>query len=511
VTAPNQSDGPSFVTLLADDSAYRELADWALTREERWAVLMALNDLNQARLQETIPQDQISKVIRTDAFTLGVMRSSSAYRAFNKGPRYINRNVLPWIDDARADFSTVASLRGFDEPHQVSIRFGSTASLVSDRVHVLIGKNGTGKSQLLRQIVGSLALQADDDDSAVFLDTPNALFDPSAVKSLPIPNAVLVFAADVDSPFPRRARLDTALDYSYFGLSTSADGGSASNSLEQHSLGSVLRDLLRDDTTLKDRTRFQLFRDVVRPVIPLTLLHLPIRSGTKNVSGIVTDASGHSWLPFEHVPSSEQQTLYLAAALDTDRDLGLLDGSGQEFPPSSGQRVYLRFAAQALGVIAQGSLLVLDEPETHLHPNFVSEFMTLLHQILEATNSIALVATHSPYVVRETPTACVHVVHRKGNAPSITGVHLKTLGASVSSISDAVFGDPSAKRFHRIIAKQLALKASEAATTDAQRVAWLIETYGQELNTEMLSTVRYLLTYKPQAPDETEGDDVESD
>ena len=490
---PPEASDPRFVTLLSNDSTYRELAEWSASMEERWAVLLAVNDINQARVQRTISPELIQAVTSTEVFTLGVMRSSSAYRAYAKGARYVTKQLTPWISDAREAFEIKTRLNGFDESHEVSIEFGGVTNLVSDRVHVLIGKNGTGKSQLLNQVVGSLALKADNGTSQVFLDKPNLTFSASTVSERSIPNAVLVFSADDDAPFPRKARLDTALDYSYFSFSTVPT--EFSSDLERHSLGRALRDLLRDDTSLKDRTRFQIFKDVVSPVLPLSVLHLPVKRNTKKLPpGTVVDAGGNAWLSLRNMPGGEQQSLYLGAAVDTDRDIGLIDSSGQEFPPSSGQRVYLRFAAQALSVIAQGSLLILDEPETHLHPNFVSEFMTLLHQILDATNSIALVATHSPYVVREVPSACVHIVARNRNIPSITGVHLRTLGASVSSISDAVFGDATAKKFHRLLAKQLAKRAGQVSDDDDAQIAWIINTYGHELNTEMLSTIRFLLT-----------------
>ena len=94
-------------------------------------------------------------------------------------------------------------------------------------------------------------------------------------------------------------------------------------------------------------------------------------------------------------------------------------------------------------------------------------------------------------MVREVPSICVHVVRVEGNAPEIGGVHLKTLGASVSSISDAVFSDSTAARFHYVIARELAKQAKEHVGTEAQRVAWLVKTFGDELNTEMLSAIRF--------------------
>jgi len=489
------SDNLQFVTLLGDDATYRSLAEWAADLSERLAVLFCANDLNLARVENVVPSSKLEVITRTDAFTLGVMRSSAAYRAYHKGARYITREeLLPLVNDARGPFQIDVKLRGFEEAHRLGIQFSQDKSLVSDRAHVFIGKNGTGKTQLLRQVIGSLARQADKSEADVFLDQPNSEFHTAALSGLAIPNAVLLFSSELGDLYPQKARLDTPLDYSYFSLAAAA--AHTSNPSEGH-IVSAIRDLVRDDSLLRGSSRLDVLGRVLGPVIPSSQIHLPIRKKSARVNGTVLDKQGMRWLALDRVSGGEQQRLYLAADIDEDRDISLLDSDGNEYPPSSGQRVYLRFAAKALSVISVASLLLLDEPETHLHPNFISEFMTLLHEILEATNSIALIATHSPFVVREVPGHCVRVFVRAGGVPEVTGVHLRTLGASVSSISDAVFGDATARKFHNLIAHQIATKAAGAALSERERVAWVWETYGHELNTEMLSTIRFLMNRPP--------------
>ena len=66
-----------------------------------------------------------------------------------------------------------------------------------------------------------------------------------------------------------------------------------------------------------------------------------------------------------------------------------------------GEISFLKFAAQVSLHIENGSLLLLDEPETHLHPNFISRFVSLLDSLLAITGSAAIIATHSAYFVRE--------------------------------------------------------------------------------------------------------------
>ncbi|MDP1738041.1 MAG: AAA family ATPase [Caulobacter sp.] len=49
---------------------------------------------------------------------------------------------------------------------------------------------------------------------------------------------------------------------------------------------------------------------------------------------------------------------------------------------SSGELAMFRFAAQAVAAIEQGGPLLFDEPETRLQPNFVSDFMDVLQDLL---------------------------------------------------------------------------------------------------------------------------------
>jgi ABC-type Mn2+/Zn2+ transport system ATPase subunit len=111
-------------------------------------------------------------------------------------------------------------------------------------------------------------------------------------------------------------------------------------------------------------------------------------------------------------------------------------------PLSSGQASFVRMAAQLALNVTEGSLVLIDEPETHLHPKFVSQFMAMLDSILGATKSVAVIATHSPFVVREVSKDQVHVLHVNSEKTiEVFRPRLKTFGADVGTISASVFGD----------------------------------------------------------------------
>jgi predicted ATP-binding protein involved in virulence len=145
--------------------------------------------------------------------------------------------------------------------------------------------------------------------------------------------------------------------------------------------------------------------------------------------------------------------------------------SGEEIPLSTGETTFIRLAAQISLHIDAGTMLLLDEPETHFHPNLISQFTVLLHQLLELTGSFAIIATHSPYFVREVPQSQVHILRRTDDGrfenPTVT---LRTFGADVGSISEFVFGDDLYGSLVERIRTRMSAHPSEARALLAQLV-----------------------------------------
>jgi hypothetical protein len=121
--------------------------------------------------------------------------------------------------------------------------------------------------------------------------------------------------------------------------------------------------------------------------------------------------------------------LYYATTLNEQRKLLLVQAVDWTHAPvmfalgelprnlSSGELAMLRFVAQAVGAAERACIFLFDEPETHLHPNFISEFMDTLNHLLSATQSVAIIATHSAYIVREVPRQHVRVISKIAKCP----------------------------------------------------------------------------------------------
>ncbi|WP_158544809.1 AAA family ATPase [Blastococcus sp. TF02-9] len=120
-----------------------------------------------------------------------------------------------------------------------------------------------------------------------------------------------------------------------------------------------------------------------------------------------------------------------------------------EFADSStGHKFVLNIVAQLAANLRQRSLVLLDEPEAHLHPPLVAALLKAVHHLLQAHDSFAVVATHSPVVLQEIPADHVHVLSRFGQETRLSAVDIETFAEGIGAITRSVFHlDSSATDF----------------------------------------------------------------
>jgi hypothetical protein len=119
---------------------------------------------------------------------------------------------------------------------------------------------------------------------------------------------------------------------------------------------------------------------------------------------------------------------------------------------SSGQKLLLFILAKVLANIRQGSILLFDEPETHLHPQMLSSMMRLLHILLREFRSYAIVATHSPIVLQEIPARDIRILEREGGVPIISRYPSESFGENLTEIVNTAFRvDEQHKNYFQIL------------------------------------------------------------
>jgi predicted ATPase len=124
----------------------------------------------------------------------------------------------------------------------------------------------------------------------------------------------------------------------------------------------------------------------------------------------------------------------------TDDELADLTLLRRRFRKSStGHKFVLLLLVQLTAFVRKGTLVLIDEPEAHLHPPLLVTFLTLLREVLSRRDACAVIATHSPLVVQETPARQVRIVERDTGVTGIRSPELETFGEDIGEISREVF------------------------------------------------------------------------
>ncbi len=121
---------------------------------------------------------------------------------------------------------------------------------------------------------------------------------------------------------------------------------------------------------------------------------------------------------------------------------------------STGHKIVMHITASLVAFTEPNSIVLIDEPESHLHPPLLAALMHAIRLILRHNDAFAVVATHSPVVVQETLRRHVAVVRRTGTETRISSPRIETYGESIGEITNEIFGLTSdATDFHRTLSE----------------------------------------------------------
>jgi ABC-type branched-subunit amino acid transport system ATPase component len=432
-------------------------------------------------------------LISSEPFLVSMLRRNEAYTALRRGGRYLRPTPAPIVEDAAVSFGMGVRLPSAPNAYLIGFDF-SPDPIGRDRLSVLIGRNGTGKSQLLLSLIDGLRKSAEAPLSARIGPVH---FAPKAVKKgtrAPEVSRVLVFSSAASDAYPIAIPPWHGVDYAFFPMTRRRDSAHDALTLS-------LVDCLRDDrrntfpisqTSVDSNDETDRIGLLKRKLIDLRVwerLHIPLIHDDNLKLGSIITINDRCYFPIAQFASlNEQRQLIAAGRIDIGEEPLVIDHAMKPCHLSSGEAAMLRFVAQAVAAVETGALLLFDEPETHLHPSFISDFAEILYSILEATNSIALIATHSAYLVRETPSKRVKVLNFDDDGRIvISRPRMQTFGSSIDSISAAVFFDGSkVHRYQQTLSKWLK-EQGDVTMKD------VMEQHGAELNPESLSYIAQII------------------
>lgn len=333
-------------------------------------------------------------------------------------------------------------------------------------VHVVIGRNGVGKTRCFDYLSRAfLGLPAREGGSAGTVGPISEAGVPSTFvgKGHGFAGLVTVSFSPFDEYGPlvfSNPRLEVR--YAYIGL--------IRESAEQVSLAGSEND---ETATLTIKGRPELARDFL-----------------KSISACRGAARRRRWL--RAVELLEADPLFLdsnARSVIDDSAGGWEERTVKWFRRlSSGHSVVLLTITRLVELIEEKSLVLIDEPEGHLHPPLLSAFVRALSELLIDRNGVGIIATHSPVVLQEVPRHCAWVLNRAGLSARADRPDLETFGENVGILTREVFGlEVVQTGFHRLI--------SEAVEHGGYQ--YTREIYGDRLGGEARSLVRALSFTQP--------------
>ncbi|MGN8001505.1 AAA family ATPase [Sphingomonas sp. 22176] len=350
---------------------------------------------------------------------------------------------------ARLDVSLSFAVTGWHNALQLDFRapndpfmWGAGENMLPDRIAVLVGRNGSGKSTLLSRL--ARVIHASQRDRAGELLRSIGTIDPPGIGFTRVVNvAYSAFDAfqvpGVDASERRQIADETSRGigrYHYCGLrdiaaelrSAEGIGDVDGDEITAEGPDRLARVIFKTSQQLSDE-----FASLVKRIWEIGRQDL-----FAEVCRIL--ASDVSFQDLGEHPASTISN----------------DPLGNFRKWSTGHKIALHLVASLVAFTEPKSIVLIDEPESHLHPPLLAALMHAVRAILRKNDAFAVVATHSPVVVQETLSRHVSIVRRSGDETWIFRPRIQTYGESIGEITNEVFGlTTDATDFHVTLANMV--------------------------------------------------------
>ncbi|RQX84576.1 ATP-binding protein [Burkholderia anthina] len=369
-------------------------------------------------------------------FSGSLFRDGTAARAILKKGKQIA--LGRYIPEKKFDITVDDLPQTFDP---VTFNFDNERALGRTNINLVIGKNGVGKTTILRRIVDHIAGLAANGQSWPYFhkvivaahspfedfDTKNALID-RLREHYALPDTVAPSQKD------RHERQQLYVnEYSYIGFKNDDNAFSLSWPKE-HSAKSLVKIMEYDNDNLwwTEDSRFDRLFDTLRLSIDFDCLSLSTCDGGK--------------LEFRKEESASRKTIReRKTSIDFEKGI-TFNKDGRALSLSSGQRVYSYLLPCLVAEIDEESLLIIDEPELYLHPTMEIGLINMVKYLLTKTTSNAIIATHSSVMAREVERDGITLLRHVDGRTQSSRPGFETFGAPIDLIIGEAFDDYRIKK-----------------------------------------------------------------
>lgn len=351
-----------YCSLGQDLTYYEKLKE--LLPNEYMDVLRRLNDI-------AINDDIKEKFINEKGVQSSLLRFSGAEKALKEAHEIINDIK----QDKNISFTYRMTVPYDIFPVELKFDFDESKNLPY-RINVIIGKNGTGKTQILSRLADSLSGYTDERESELFVYGR-----PSIDKVMSISYS----AFDRFKRPPESGTTNRSFSYVYCGIQS--EKGTLS-------IAQLRENFKKAFKIIREREREEIWKGVLSELI-----------------------------------EDEHKALIKL----------IIEGQIDQVNWSSGQHILICTITELIARIENESIILFDEPEIHLHPNAIANVMRMFYRLLEQFNSYAIFSTHSPIILQEIPSKYIQILNREGNILTVRAPDIECFGNNVSDIVTDVF------------------------------------------------------------------------
>lgn len=286
-------------------------------------------------------------------------------------------------------------------------------------LHVLIGRNGVGKTQTMRNIALSLlGRKTEDDKSPGLLE----MSDQENNRGLDFSGLLLVSFSAFDD-FELSISEEDTLRFHQVGLKPMNSSKGISGSKEGSSIST---NFARSLERCKLGVKAQRWLDAMKTLEEDDLF------AEADVTSLIDEVE------------AETNAQWRVRARKLFKRL------------SSGHSIVLLTITRLVELVDEGTLVLIDEPEGHLHPPLLSSFIRALSDLLTSRNGVGIIATHSPVVLQEVPKSCVWKLRRSRAVTFAERPVLETFGENIGILTREVFGlQVTQSGFHNILKREV--------------------------------------------------------
>lgn len=391
-----KNDGDGYTTLPSD--CFNSLTDDYCTLGQTPEFYRNVKENNLDNILDDLRDCALSDAIRDmfekeEAFKVSLLRSSQAEKMLSEAKVIFSGQVTK---SQNLDFSFKYNLYLSSSKKSTSFSFDFLPQEVLPfRINVIVGRNASGKSQVLSNLAVKLSgMGSHNNRSEINRQNDASIFGDIHVLSYSPFDTFRNTSELNDGKVSKNNISSGLLPYNFLGLRRLVPVKGNKNSIEilLKSHGETRRELNKNYKSIVNKNRLNILDELFEICL-----------------GFNVSAAG----PKEVIRNYESF--------------------------SSGQKILIKMVTDLLSSLEKEDLILIDEPESYLHPQGISKFYHCVNKVLELTESFCVMATHSPIIVQETPSKYIHILRMQGNAIVVEKPKVETLGQGISSIIDEVF------------------------------------------------------------------------